>query len=69
MIYVLGFPVFRLETQKLNIAKIKSTMNSKTSNIIATDIPRYNDKEPPIAPVKAVSWKWKFIYFVYLKDK
>ena len=32
-------------------------MNSKTSNIIATDIPRYKDKDPPIAPVKAVSYK------------
>ena len=37
-------------------------MNSKTSNIIATDIPRYNDKDPPIAPVNAVIYKNKSRY-------
>ena len=30
-------------------------MNSNTSNIIAIDIPKYKDKDPPIAPVKDVS--------------
>ena len=32
-----------------------STMNSKTSNIIDIDIPKYKDKDPPIAPVREVS--------------
>ena len=44
-----------------------STMNSKTSNIIATDIPRYNDRDPPIAPVKAVSYKI-MVYIFYFHE-
>ena len=33
-----------------------STINSNTSNIIAIDIPKYKDKDPPIAPVSDVSY-------------
>ena len=53
IIYVSGFTL-RLITQKAKSAKNISTKNSKTSNIIATEMPKYNDKDPPIAPVRVV---------------
>ena len=54
-IYEFGFTRPRLTTQNVMRARKISTMNSKTSNIIATDIPKYKDKDPPIAPVRVVS--------------
>ena len=53
-VYVFGLTRLLLMTQNVKSARNMSTINSNTSNIIATDIPRYNDKDPPIAPVRAV---------------